>query len=111
MTSKNTLRIANETIFYGPGPQLLLEKIDETKSLRKTCMETGISYTKALRMLKKIEQELGFEVVHSVKGGNLHGGTSLTEKGKELVRAYSEVEEEVAKTAQLLVDEKFAFLK
>lgn len=111
MTSKNTLRIANETIFYGPGPQLLLEKIDETKSLRKTCMETGISYTKALRMLKKIEQEIGCAVVNSVKGGNLHGGTSLTEEGKKMVSAYRDVEEELAKRAQELVDEKFAFLK
>lgn len=110
MKSKNTLRIANETIFYGPGPQLLLEKIDETKSLRKTCMETGISYTKALRMLRKIEQELGFEVVNSVKGGNLHGGTSLTKRGEELVRVYKEVEEELAKKAQELVDEKFKIL-
>lgn len=111
MKAVSTLRIANELVFYGPGPQMLLKKIDETASLRKATMEIGISYTKALKMLKKIEQELGFAIVISEKGGNAHGGTVLTEKGKTLVAIYDEIQVNLQEYAQSMVTEKLAFLQ
>lgn len=111
MKAVNTLRVCGSTVFFGPGPKLLLQKIEETASLRKATIETGISYTKALRMLRKMEAELGFAVVESAKGGSERGGTILTEKGRLLLAAYVDVENELDEAAQRLVDEKFAFLR
>lgn len=111
MKAVNTLRIAGREVFFGPGPRLLLEKVRELSSLRQATIATGISYTKALRLIKKIEAELGFAVVDSAKGGSERGGTSLTPKGEQLLLAYAEMEAQVNSYAQQLVDEKLAFLQ
>ncbi|MDL2325228.1 LysR family transcriptional regulator [Ruminococcaceae bacterium OttesenSCG-928-A16] len=111
MFAVNTLRLANTNVFFGPGPQLLLAQIEATASLRKATIETGISYTKALRMLRKMEQELGFAVVASAKGGSTRGGTTLTPKGKQLLQTYTEVQHQLQAEAQRLVEERFAVLK
>lgn len=111
MEAINTLRIAGKTVFFGPGPQQLLTHIEETASLRKATMETGISYTKALRMLRRMEEELGFAVVESVKGGSTRGGTTLTPKGRQLLQAFGEIENQLQQKAQQLVEEKLAFLE
>lgn len=106
----NTLRLANRTTFFGPGPRQLLTHIEQYASLRRATQETGISYTKALRMLRKMEEELGFAVVQSEKGGSLRGGTYLTEKGRRLLHAYNEMEAELCAAAEGLLAEKMAFL-
>ncbi|MFV0414035.1 MAG: winged helix-turn-helix domain-containing protein [Oscillospiraceae bacterium] len=110
MKAVNTLRIANTGVFMGPGPRELLCTIEQLSSLRQASIQTGISYTKALRLLKKMEEELGFAVVQSEKGGSGRGGTVLTPKGKQLLDVYTELEKQVQQLAQNLVDEKLAFL-
>ena len=111
MKAVNTLRLANNITFFGPGPRLLFEKIEETSSLRGATAACGLSYTKALRMIRDMERELGFAVVIAERGGNQRGGTKLTPLGKQILQAYKEVEISLQEQAQKLVDEKFAFLK
>lgn len=110
MRAVNTLRIANRNVFFGPGPRLLLAKIEELSSLRQATIETGISYTKALRVLRRMETELGFAVVQSARGGSQRGGTRLTPQGRQLLQVYTQIEGDVAAYAQKLVDDKLAFL-
>jgi molybdate transport system regulatory protein len=111
MRAVNTLRLANKNVFFGPGPRQLLERVDALGSLRQASMDTGISYTKVLKLLKGMEAELGFAAVESEKGGSARGGTRLTEKGRRLLQAYAEAEREMDEVAQKLVREKFAFLE
>lgn len=95
--------------FIGPGIKVLLEKIDEFSSIKAASKTMGMSYTKSLRILRTMERELGFPVVISEKGGFNRGGTSLTEKGKQVLLAYKEIEHDVILYAQKLVDDKFRF--
>lgn len=88
---------------------MLLEKILEHSSLKAAAKDMEMSYTKALRLLRTMEREVGFPVVISEKGGNNRGGTRLTEKGKQVLTAFQEVETAVNSYAQKLVDEKFNF--
>ena len=111
MRAVNTLRLARRSVFFGPGPRQLLAEVEALSSLRQATLKTGISYTKALRLLRAMERELGFAVVESVKGGSEHGGTRLTERGARLLHTYAEVEAEVAAYAQQVVLEKLAFLE
>lgn len=46
--------------FFGEGPCRLLHRIEETGSLRAAAQAMGLSYSKALRMVKRAEKELGF---------------------------------------------------
>ncbi len=103
------VRIGKERIFLGKGVRELLDAIDETHSIRKATQQTKISYPKALRMLRTMEEELGFAIVISEKGGSERGGTTLTDKGRQVLEAYREIESEVAAYADELLKTKFLF--
>lgn len=103
------LRIGKDKIFIGKGVREMLDAIDQTKSIRKATEVTNISYPKALRMLRTMEEELGFAVVISEKGGSTRGSTILTEKGKAVLEAYKRIENKVEVYAKKLVEEEFDF--
>ena len=103
------LRIGKNRIFIGKGVRELLDVLEEYQSIRKATKITGISYPKAIRMIKTLEEELGFPVVISEKGGNDHGGTRLTEKGKQVLESFRKIENEVEEYAKKLVETEFRF--
>ena len=103
------LKICNEKPFFSVGPMELMEKIEAYSSMKKASETMGMSYTKALRIIRDIERELGFPVVISMKGGNERGSTKLTEKGKQLLSTYKEIFNDVSSYAEKLVMEKFRF--
>lgn len=70
------------------GRARLLRRIKETGSLAKAAKEMGMSYRHAWGVLHKIAQSAGGEVVHSTRGGEHGGDTSLTPFGEELLREY-----------------------
>jgi molybdate transport system regulatory protein len=87
----------------------VLEKIETYSSLKKATGAMGMSYTKALRIIRNAERELGFPLVISEKGGNNRGATRLTEKGKEVLAAFKEIYLEVSAYAEKLFTQKFKF--
>ena len=87
----------------------LLEKIERFSSIKKATEAMGMSYTKALRIIRTMEEELGFRVVISEKGGNRHGNTILTENGKQVLMAFQEMHADVTAYAERLLKEKFKF--
>ena len=96
----------NQKKFLGRA-RMLLEEIQRCHSIRQAAKAMKMSYTKALRMLQTLEQEIGFDVVHSVKGGNQRGGTILTEAGEQLLNTFLEIEAEIQTYAEKIVAEKF----
>lgn len=64
--------------FFGLGPMLLLEAVSTTGSLNAAARETGISYSKALRMINNAEQALGYKLISRETGGPGGGGSTLT---------------------------------
>ena len=103
------LKIGKEKPFFSTGPMELLEKIEHYSSIKKATEAMGMSYTKALRIIRTMEEELGFAVVLSEKGGNKRGMTQLTEKGKQVLTAFTEIYAAVSAYAEQLVEEKFNF--
>jgi len=87
----------------------LFEKIETYSSIKKATGAMGMSYTKALRIIRTVEEELGFSVVISEKGGNNRGATRLTEKGKVVLDTFKEIYTDVSEYAEKLVDKKFKF--
>lgn len=109
MWSEVRIRIGNKQGFMGRGAVELLDCIKQYSSIKIATKEMGLSYQKALRILRRMEEELGFAVVLSKKGGNQRGGTILTEKGEEVLKKYKEIEREVSDFAQQRVQEYFHF--
>jgi molybdate transport system regulatory protein len=103
------VKIGRKKHFFSIGPMELFQKIETYSSIKKATEAMGMSYTKALKIIRVVEEELGFPMVISEKGGNNHGATILTEKGKQVLTIFMEINAEVSEYAKELVDKKFKF--
>ena len=74
--------------FFGEGPYRLLMGVEELHSLRASAQSMGMAYTTAFRMIKNAEAGLGFPLLERSVGGKGGGGSTLTARGKELLRRY-----------------------
>ncbi|MCU0459303.1 MAG: LysR family transcriptional regulator [Bacteroidales bacterium] len=85
--------IEKELILNGEGFGLLLD-LDNTGSLTASAKNLGMSYRKAWGMLHDVEQHLGFRLTEKRRGGAAGGRTVLSDKGRQLVRAYNNLRHE-----------------
>ena len=89
------VRIFGEEKCFGPGVADLLERVDRLHSLRKATIEMDMAYSKAWKIVKIAEENLGFPLLLSVTGGKGGGGAELTPDGKSFLAAYRRFEEAV----------------
>lgn len=75
-------RIRGKRVFWGPGIQELLVRVERCHSVKRAAAEMYMSYAKARRLISLAEEELGCQVVESRKGGVAGGGSVLTEEGR-----------------------------
>lgn len=76
----------------GPGQIRLLELIAEAGSLRAAAEALDMSYPKALKLTKTLNQIVGGGAVVLAHGGSGGGGATLTENGALLVTQYRQLE-------------------
>ena len=74
--------------FFGEGPLRLLRCVERTGSLRAAAIEMEMAYSKAIRLLKQAEANLGFPLTQRSTGGKDGGGSVLTPEGKRWLRQY-----------------------
>ena len=103
-----SVRIFGEEKCFGPGVADLLERVDRLHSLRKATIEMDMAYSKAWRIVKTAETNLGFELLKSVTGGKGGGGAALTPEGARLLRAYDTFCSRLHDAADELFQEEFA---
>lgn len=96
---QTSVRIYGEEKCFGPGVAELLERVDQLKSLRKATIEMDMAYSKAWRIVKTAEANLGFSLLKSVTGGKGGGGAELTEEAKKFLVAYRRLEQSVREFA------------
>ena len=101
------LRVYGEEKIFGPGIAELLERVEETHSLRKATLEMGMAYSKAWRIVKTAENALGFPLLDSAIGGKGGGGARVTERGKRFLAAYRRFESVVHAYADEIFEEMF----
>lgn len=77
--------------YFGIGTYALLEKIDETKSVKEAAIELNLSYSKAWKILNQMEKCLDFEVLERQQGGLSGGNTELTPNGRRYMNSYKEM--------------------
>ncbi|HEY8950038.1 MAG TPA: LysR family transcriptional regulator [Rhizomicrobium sp.] len=76
----------------GPGKISLLEKIQETGSIRGAAAALKMSYRRAWLLVQALEKTFGAALLVAATGGRKGGGTALTPLGKQVVRLYRAVE-------------------
>ncbi len=101
------LRVYGEEKIFGPGIAELLERVEQTHSLRKATLDMGMAYSKAWRIVKTAENALGFPLLESSVGGKGGGGAKLTEPGKRFLTAYRRFESVVHAYADEIFEEMF----
>lgn len=77
----------NEKIF-GQGPLTLLILVGKLGSLNKAAQEMNMSYSKAINIIKRAEENLDIKLLDSEIGGLSGGGSSLTEEAGTLIKKY-----------------------
>lgn len=90
-----TVRIYGEEKCFGPGIAELLERVERTKSLRKATIEMSMAYSKAWKMIRIAEDNLGFKLLDSMTGGRGGGGAELTGEARCFLVAFRRFEEAV----------------
>lgn len=84
---------------FGPGTAELMRQIVRTGSMSAACKEMGMAYSKAWKLIRFAEKDLGFPLLEGTRGGEHGGKTVLTEAGLKLLNRYlaflGEAEEEL----------------
>lgn len=76
---------------YGPGCVQLMEGVEREHSLNRAAKDLGMAYSKAWRIMKEAEQQLGCELL--LRDGAR--GSSLTADGRRVLSAYHELQAEI----------------
>ncbi len=74
--------------FFGYGPCLLLKQVQKTGSLRKAAINMNMAYTKALKLIKAAESNLGTKLIITSTGGKGGGGSEITKQAEVLIEQY-----------------------
>ncbi|MDR2602400.1 MAG: LysR family transcriptional regulator [Spirochaetaceae bacterium] len=91
--------------FFGPGMMRLLDEIDKTKNVRKSCENMGMSYSKGWKLLRAVEECAGFPVTERRQGGKGGGEARLTSKGKDFLEKYRDFSKKCEKEASRVFNE------
>lgn len=76
--------------FFGEGPYRLLRMVEKTGSLHSAAQEMDMAYTKAMKLLKNAERNLGFALTMRAIGGKNGGGSRLTAEGQAWLERYED---------------------
>ena len=96
---------------FGDGPYELLKRIEATGSLHKAAAQMEMAYSKAWKLLRMIEQRLGFMVLEREVGGRLGGGSRITPRAKELMSCYASFREEAQEAVNRIFQKRFRSFK
>ena len=71
----------------------------------------NMAYSKAWKMVKLCEENLGFKLLISTTGGKNGGGAHVTAEALRFMQAYDEYCHEIREFSDKLLKEKFSFYK
>lgn len=76
---------------FGQGIALLMEGVEEEHSLNRAAKRMGMAYSKAWRIIKEAEAQLGYELL--ARDGAR--GSTLTPQGKRALEVYRSIQQEM----------------
>ena len=80
---------------FGDGPYELLRRVEKIKSLHRAANQMGMAYSKAWRLVRTMEERLGFVLLERKAGGKSGGGSRVTPNAKELLEHYERFRKDV----------------
>ncbi|HJG30714.1 LysR family transcriptional regulator [Collinsella tanakaei] len=86
---------------FGQGIALLMDGVEEEHSLNRAAKRMGMAYSKAWRIIKEAEGQLGYELL--ARDGAR--GSTLTPEGKRALEVYWSIKQEVTEILERRVHE------
>lgn len=111
LTAKIRIHLFTHDKCFGPGIYQVLEKVDKLGSLRSAAADMNMSYSKAWKMVKTCEENLGFKLLISSTGGKNGGGAHITDEAHAFMEAYEQYVAKINAFSEELLKEKFNFYK
>lgn len=108
---KVKLMLYNEEPTFSFGVVELLERIRQTGSLNKSCKEMKMAYSKGLRIIRRAEQDLQYNLITGKIGGVGGGGSELTKEGIAFLDFYNDMTQQIETYAYDLIDKTLAKVK
>lgn len=96
-----SVRLYRQDKCFGPGPLQLLELVGRTGSLHKAAAAMGMAYSRAWKLLGKLERQWGFAMLQRSPGGAGGGGSLLTPAAWDLLARYRALEWQTRQAAGL----------
>ena len=94
------VRVFMEEPDFGKGVAQLLSLTREKGSLSAAYKSMGMAASKAWKILKRAEADLGVKLVERRSGGKQGGGSNLTPEGEDILKRYEKFHKEVAEAAK-----------
>ncbi|MCF6365214.1 MAG: LysR family transcriptional regulator [Bacteroidales bacterium] len=91
LNTKAGIEILNENTIN------ILKDIDKEGSMQAAAAKNNVSYRKVWGDIKKAEETLNFCITEKKRGGKEGGKTLLTTDGKNMLKAFAELEDEFDK--------------
>lgn len=95
---------------FGEGPYQLLRHVERMGSLYKAAAEMGMSYSKAWRLIGKLEKRLNFRLLERYIGGASGGGSLVTPKARDLLGRYEKFRKDVDRVLEKTYKKHFGSL-
>jgi molybdate transport system regulatory protein len=95
---------------FGDGPYELLKGVEKTASLHKVADQMGMAYSKAWKLIRTMEQRLGFVLLDRKVGGRSGGGSRITPQAKELMLSYGKFRGEAEEVIERIFQKHFSSL-
>ncbi len=94
---------------FGDGPCELLKRVEQTRSLHRSAGPRGMASSKAWRLIRILEQRLGFDLLERKVGGSSGGESKVTPEGKALMKRYEQFRNESRKVLDKTYQKYFGF--
>ena len=103
----NKITIYTQDKYFGPGVARIMQLVKETGTLSEAYKIMGMSSSKAWKIIKKSESDLGVKLIVTVAGGSGGGRSELTEEGEDFLKRYQGFSKELDETAEKLFEKYF----
>lgn len=94
-----------ESHAFGPGTADLLKRVARLGSLNKAAKEMEMAYSKAWRLIRATEADLGFELIER----RARNGSNLTAECKQLLDVFDEMTSAAQTAAETVLEQSFLF--
>lgn len=97
---KTKIILTRNVDFFGPGLFHLLQYIDEEGTIHAASKKMGMSYSKCWKLLNRAEEQMGFNFLDRYNGGPHGGNSRITQEGREFMKRYEMLLEEMRELSQ-----------